>query len=194
MELKEYIELFRKEKKSFWITVVAVVLVGVFVFLFQPQTVKTTITVNVSRTGVQETQEYAYDGFYRLQADERFADTVVRWLQSPRVVKDIYSEARVAKERPIKGERLSSQVIRVRFISDAQEDAQKIATVTMLELKRQTENLNQFQQQKNWFVLLGDAPVIEDHTVSLRFILVLSLFLGLFLGMWTVAIRHYLKM
>jgi hypothetical protein len=94
MDLREFLRLFWKERVLFSGTVAVFVATGFVVQLLQPIRFAAEITMNVARSGVRTTTEYAYDDFYRLQADERFADTVVRWLESPRIVSDILHTAK----------------------------------------------------------------------------------------------------
>src|SRR3989344_246631 len=135
MELKEYIAIFRQQAKVFWMTA------GVIIFLVivwqQNQSVRyqATLLLNIGREGVQQTEQYTYDHFYRLQADERFADTVVRWFGSPRVVEDIYDATglRVSDdnardmEHIFVAKRLSSQMIEVTYTDSDTKTLKKIA-------------------------------------------------------------------
>ena len=68
---------------------------------------------------------YKYDNFYRLQADEKFAETLVEWLKSPRIEEKIFKEAGIDPSgyslkklaKSIKAEKMSSQVVAVSFSS-----------------------------------------------------------------------------
>ncbi len=121
MEFKEWLDIFRKRTRMMITVILGCIAVGVLWYVFQPRGLAADLTLNVTRIGSQETSDYKYDDFYRLQADERFADTVVRWLGSPRIVSDIYSTAHLDADslglsglnKAFKSERLSSQMIRV---------------------------------------------------------------------------------
>lgn len=159
------------------------------------------LLLNVTRSGIQVTDSYRYDDFYRLQADERFADTVVRWLESPRIVTDIYNETGIASggiglkdlSRTFKVKRLSSQMIDVRFTSGSAREAQNISESLVKAVNDETKELNQYQKEDNWFKVIGDEPVIKEFKVSWKDVLPISIASGFFLGVWTVLIINYLK-
>lgn len=196
MELKQIIALFRAQRKAFWATVLLCVVLGVVLQVTQKEHVTANLTLNVTRLGSDKTTDYQYHDFYRLQADERFADTVVRWLGSPRIVSDIYGS--VASDdrsiaRSIKAERLSSQMIQVTYSAPDEVAAQKLSRSIITQVNTETAALNKDQQEASWFTVVGNDPVAQDGRFSLAFVLAVSLALGLFLGFWTVLVRHYLE-
>ena len=193
MELREIVEIFKRERKVFLGVVAAFLCVGVGVFFFQPQIYSVNLMLNVTRSGIQKTQDYRYDDFYRLQADERFADTVVRWIASPQIEKKIYQESGINRQRPIKARRLSSQMIETSFVLDDGDDAEKIATATLKILNGQTETLNKDQASDTWFVLIANDPFVTEKKIGPAVAFAASLMLGLFFGAWGVMINHYFK-
>lgn len=75
-----------------FLIVASTVGIVVLFLLLQPVRYTTVLSLHVGRVHNEtQAEEYHYDDFYRLQADERFADTLVRWLASPSIVADIYS-------------------------------------------------------------------------------------------------------
>lgn len=201
MELKDYINIFRQQAKVFWAVVFLFVLAAVVWQKSQPVNYQATLLLNIGREGAQDTTQYKYDGFYRLQADERFADTVVRWMASPRVVEDIYAGAGLDPKnfgtRDLKNiftaKRLSSQMVEVTFVDPDTKTLKKISEATVDVLNHYTENLNKENQEPSWFVIIGSEPVIRDARVSLNFALALAFPLGIFFGFWTALLRYYLK-
>jgi capsular polysaccharide biosynthesis protein len=199
MDLKEYLKIFRKNFKIFAITVVVFILAGSAFQLFKEKNFKTSLNLNITRIGKQQTENYKYDDFYRLQADERFADTVVRWLGSPRIAADIYREAGISadnlSQRELSGifnaKRLSSQMIEVNFTSNNQKAAEKISEAIIKITNRETENLNKDQKEEAWFTILGSEPIIKINTYKNSFVFAISLLVGIFVGIWTVYIKHY---
>lgn len=201
MELREIIEIFKKQQ-TFYIGVILIFLFGSWIWqTSQPQLYQATLLVNIGRAGVSTTTEYTYDSFYRLQADERFADTVVRWFSSPRVVEDIYREAGLNPETlglknlesVFAAGRLSSQIVSVKYSGQNTKVLQGLATAAVTVLNRYTETLNTQDREKSWFVVLGNDPVIRDGRASLNLALFVGLALGVFFGFWIVLLRRYLK-
>ncbi len=201
MELRDFVRIFTKQRPLLMSIVVASALLGWCVWWLQPLCVAADLTLNIARTGVQQTNDYRYDGFYRLQADERFADTVVRWLGSPRMVEDI---ALAAKARPISGapwqfgpafqaERLSSQVIRVIYRARTNDEAKRLAQGILARVNQETAALNGSAQDESWFVVRGEEPVVTDGRFVWPKALGIAFVLGLFVAFWTGLVRHYWK-
>lgn len=199
MELRELLAVLRGHRNQY--------LGIVFIFIFvawvwqkeQPVSYQATLLMNIGRAGVSETTDYTYDSFYRLQADERFADTVVRWLSTPRVVEDIYKEAHLNGEmlgikdlsRVFSAGRLSSQVISVQYGGENEKRLGDLAKAAVTVLNHYTDTLNTNAREKSWFVVIGSDPVIRDGRVSLGLALMMGLVVGLFVGFWAVVFKHY---
>lgn len=201
MELKELIAVFQKKAYFFLAIVFIFIVAALFWQKNQPETFRATLLINIGRTSVSEAPDYTYDSFYRLQADERFADTVVRWLSTPRVVEDIYKEAHLDPAylglkdlaNVFVAGRLSSQMISVKYGSENRKIIEQLATATVTVLNRYADTLNTEEKSKNWFVIIGSEPVIRDSRVGLNQALAVGLILGLFVGFWLVVLRHYLQ-
>lgn len=199
MELREYVGIFRRNTHVFLVTVAACVIVGLVWQISQREYVVSDLTLNVTRSGSEKTIDYQYHDFYRLQADERFADTVVRWLQSPRTVSDIFADARLdagdmsqrTLAHTLKAERLSSQVIRVTYDAKDVQAAEKLAHSIVTVLNKESATLNKDQQESAWFTIQGAEPVVRDGRLSIAFVFVVSLAIGAFLGFWAVLFQNY---
>lgn len=199
MDFKEYIEIFQRNYKTFLTAVFLVMAMGILFQLFRPLSWKAALALNVTRAGSQATADYTYDDFYRLQADEKFADTIVRWLSSDRIVNDIFQSAQVSGEKPalslfpytFKAERLSSQFIQVAYVTKDKQSAEKIAPALIGIVNRETQELNKLQKQEQWFTVIGSAPVIEENVFSWSLVIWGAFFAGIFLGFWVVLIKHY---
>lgn len=201
MELYEYFLILRNKQRVFWMTLGIVVFVALVWQGNQGDRFGATLLLNISRSGLQQTSDYTYDGFYRLQADERFADTVVRWIGSPRGAEDILREAGVETEslrtkdltRFFTVGRLSSQVIRVEYARGESESTEKIAVSLVKTLNRYTDELNRDARDPSWFMIIGSDPVIRDARVSFEKTLSMSIALGVFLGLLFSLLSHYLE-
>jgi len=201
MELKEYLKIIRENKSVFWFVVFLVVLAGLGFFFFRPVSYSTSLTLNITRQGSQNTPDYKYDDFYRLQADEKFAETVVQWLKSPRTVTDIYSQAGInSKEltlkqlaKSLKPEKLSSQVVAVNFSAANPESAEKISKSISEIISRSTENLNKKQKENTWFEIMAHDSVVVKDASNPFVVLAVSLAIGILAAFWAVMIFHYIK-
>lgn len=199
MELKEYIALFKKQIRWFWMTVFLFVLTAGVWQKNQPENFQATLLLNIGRSGVQNTEDYTFDSFYRLQADERFSDTVVRWLGSPRVAEDIYTAVGIdvnsistrTLSSTFGAKRLSSQMIEVTYSNADKKVLRKISGATIITLNQYTDSLNKESKESNWFVVIGSDPVIRDARITFPFALAIGLLLGVFIGFWVALIKHY---
>jgi len=201
MELKEYLNILKTHIKAFILVVILVVIAGIAYLIFRPVSFDTSLTLNITRSGIQDTADYKYDDFYRLQADEKFTETVVEWLKSPRTVADIYFNADIDAnqlslgklEKSLRSEKLSSQIVSVKFSADTPEKAKKISSSISQVIAKNIESLNANQQEKNWFEIVAQDPVIAQNSLNFWVALAAALAIGIFLGLWTVLIIHYLK-
>lgn len=191
MELKEYIIIFKKHFNFFLLIVALAVAAGIIFQIARPLNYKAHLTLNVTREGSQKTEDYKYDDFYRLQADERFADTVVRWLGTPGIAADICKKTNLESDRKFKARRLSSQMIEVTYIAPNIKNAQDLANSTIEILNQETKKLNEYQKNESWFKILGSQPIVAENKFVLWKLLLVSLLTGIFIGGWAVLIRHY---
>jgi capsular polysaccharide biosynthesis protein len=201
MELKEYLKIIKKNLRLFVGIVVCVLAVGFGYFLLRPVSYSTSLTLNITRSGVDNSQDYRYDDFYRLQADEKFAETVVQWLKSPRIVTDINVEAGRNLEvlnlkqltKVFQADKLSSQVVSVKFSTPDKKTAEKTALAVAEVLEKNTALLNEDQKESTWFEVKSQNPVIMESKPDYRAVFLFSLLAGIFLAFWGVMIRHYLE-
>jgi uncharacterized protein involved in exopolysaccharide biosynthesis len=202
MELKQFLSIFIKYRKSFFGIILFFLLGGITYFYWQPENYKVSLLLNISRgsqISAQNEENGVYNDFYRLQADERFADTVVRWLGSPWVVKSVLTSAEMEttnlKDKQLRGffsaKRMSSQVVDVTFITKNNSQAEKLSSSIKKIINQETEKLNEKQNQKGWFVVLGDEPVVTSNQKGWLFLVVLSGMIGLFISFGVVMFRHY---
>jgi capsular polysaccharide biosynthesis protein len=203
MELKDYLKIFVKNLVWFSLVLLLAMAIGAGYKHYknsQPSTYQVSLLLNVTRTGIQATDNYRYDDFYRLQADERFADTVVRWIETPRIVTDVYNETGMISGGIALNElsnffgakRLSSQAIEVNFTAKSAVEAQNLSENLVKAINSEIKNLNQFQKEESWFKIIGDEPVIKEYKITWKNVLLISIALGIFLGIWVMLIKHYL--
>lgn len=201
MELKEYIQIIKKQYFLVIAIIIATVLIAEGYFIFRQKDYNISLLINITRTGTQETTDFRYDDFYRLQADEKFTETLVQWLKSPRVVLDILDEAGVDTKdmnlrklsKAIRPEKMSSQVILISYVSQDSQTAKKISQSIINVISKKTEDLNEDQKNNTWFKIISNDPVIVKNQIDLVMVFFASLLMGFFLSFWLAILRHYLK-
>ena len=201
MEFKEYLAIIKSNFRIFG-SIVAIVILAIFSYFYlKPISYEASLVLNITRSGLQKSDQYKFDDFYRLQADEKFAETLVQWIKSPRVALDIWTAAGNSSEnlslkqltKLFKAEKLSSQIVSVKFSTANPEKAKKISDSIIKIVSRETAVLNQDQQEENWFEIVALSPVILISRVNPFLLLLATLAMGMFLGFWIVLVRHYLK-
>lgn len=201
MELRDFVKYVRKYKVLFFGVVSGVMLISYAFLALQPLQYTTILSLHVARShSGEQSNEYQYDGFYRLQADEQFADTVVRWLASPRIVSDIYSGAgrdiRIPAEYELDGvfsaKRLSSQYIEVQFTTSTKMMAENLSKSLDAVINEKTRALNMnTEDERMWFRVLVDDPVIYETHIPWNRVMGGAFLVGVFLALWAVALRVY---
>lgn len=201
MELKEYLQIFKVNIKLF-VFVIALAVAGSFLYFFlKPVSYTASLIINITRSGMQETSEYRYDDFYRLQADEKFAETIVEWLKNPRTVVDVYAKAGIKDSdfslrqmaKVFTPEKRSSQVVAVSFSAGNEKSAEEISNALVAVVSQNIQMLNEKQNEDSWFEVVAQDPVIVLDSMRIIVVLLSSLAMGVFLGFWAVMVRHYLK-
>jgi uncharacterized protein involved in exopolysaccharide biosynthesis len=195
MELRDFLKIFYQER-YLYLLVVALAFLGALWFVtYERQTYKANLLLTIGRTEAAATTEYSYDNFYRLQADERFGDTIVRLLSTPRVTEDIFREVELPVEQVgyFTARRLSSQIVEVTFESENKDNLPALSQGVGTVLTRYTDDLNaEAIQKENWFKIIASEPVISDARTSKSLVFALALFAGVFIGFWLILLRYYL--
>jgi uncharacterized protein involved in exopolysaccharide biosynthesis len=201
MELRELINLFKKEKVLFGCILSGFLVIGLLWVALEPKRFESNILITIGRTEGGQDQavsDYQYDNYYRLQADERYGDTLVRLLATPQVTRDIFEGADLANATPagtfFEGRKLSSQIVEITFTDTDKSKLAPLGVSLTQVLNRYTSELqSQTDGQKNWFRIVASEPVITDARTSTAQVFGIALFFGLFIGFWAVLIKHYLS-
>src|SRR5687768_17169108 len=71
-------------------------LLGAALAAAAPSRVKASLALTVVQQARQETADYAYDGYYAIRAAELVSDSLISWLATPSIVKEIHDVADLA--------------------------------------------------------------------------------------------------
>jgi len=201
MELKEYYKILRANIPVVIYTILLAIVAVYAWSVKKSETYSTAFLLNISRTEVQSTAEYKYDQFYRLKADEKFAETIVSWLKSPGVAKDIFEKAgSVADQKTMRqlsksfrAEKASSEIISVNFEARSEEEAKKIANAVSFVVSEKTKSMNSEARDPNWFAVEMSNLIIKKNTQDLRINLITAALLGFFVGTFLAFGKHYIN-
>ncbi|HLM83658.1 MAG TPA: hypothetical protein VK254_00380 [Candidatus Bathyarchaeia archaeon] len=201
MELKEYYKIL-KTKISVVIYVAIIAIVVVYAWSVKAsKKYNASLLLSISRSESQTTTDYRYDQFYRLEADEKFAESVVEWLKAPGVANDIFAKARIntdqktmhALSKSFQAEKLSSNLIGINFSSSTDEEAAKIAPAIASVISEKTKSLNADAKDPDWFQVNAGNLIILKNTQDLRLNLGIAALAGIFFGALLAFGKHYIS-
>lgn len=198
MELREIIRIFTREKRLIAGLLLASMVIGFLVYRLQSQWYTATVLLTVTRTAAEDTADYRYDHLYRLQADERMADTIARYLESGIGTETVARESGIGTDHAnffakgkIEALRTSSQLIQVKYRIRTPLEAERVAAALHQSSERYVASLNEQARERNWFTLLASDPFVKDGRFTLLRTLLIALAVGILVTFWTVLIRWY---
>ena len=205
MELKEYVKIVKRYKMLFfgvWIIFAGFVMVW---FFSRPQSFEAVMSIDIARHSGQESSqssgEYDFDQYYRLEADESFAETLVQWLKDPGVVNFVFSDSKIqasgeslsSYSKFFKAERLASNYIQVKYATNSTAEAAAIFNSAKEIIAAKTDALNADSKDSNWFKAIFSGPVVAQKKLQLLPVLVGALVGGFLLSIFSVLTRYYWK-
>lgn len=201
MELKEYYKIWR-ENISVVIYAILIAIIVVYAWsVRKSETYSASLILNISRSEAQSTAEYRYDQFYRLQADEKFAETIAQWLKAPGVANDIFDKSGIdshestmrALAKSFQAEKLSAELVGVRYSTQNEDEAKKIANSLNAVISGKTKDLNSESRDPNWFKVDMSNLIVLKNQQDLRVNLAIAAIIGLFIGTLLAFGKHYLS-
>lgn len=206
MELKELIKIFVEYKKLFWTIIIVFIVIGCIYYVLQPKKFSVATTLNITRSITENTIkkqnfENDFSSLYRLQADEKIADSIVAWLKSPSIVLDIFKS--LEKKSNIYDiddlasvynvNKISSGVVDIRFMINSEEHGKKQVSAIEKKLNKLLEEMIVENSTNSWFEVSLEEPVIYFYEKSLIFVLSISVAFGFFASFVIVILSHYIK-
>ncbi|MFA5871206.1 MAG: hypothetical protein WC858_00630 [Parcubacteria group bacterium] len=199
MELKEYYRILRANFATAIYAIVILVVVAYIWSIKQAENYSASLLLNVSRIDTQNTAEYRYDQFYRIQADDKFSDTISEWLSAPGIASEIISKADLSGNNrtlrqlsgSFRGEKLSPEAVEVRFSAANPDEAKKIGDAIGIVIDEKTKNLNANSQDATWFKIFPSNYIALKNTQNLLLNLGVAGIAGLFLGVIFIFFKHY---
>ncbi|QQR79226.1 MAG: hypothetical protein IPJ68_03050 [Candidatus Moraniibacteriota bacterium] len=193
MELRAFLELFIRRGNLIFGVVVVSLLVGFLTYRLQTQWYQGTVLLSVTRQGTEAATDYQYDQYYRLQADERMANTVARYLETAIGRRDTARRALLSGAREaefIKGQVtalvLASNLVEVTYRAKTPTEAERIAGALSEAGERYIAGLNEQAGDRNWFTLVATEALLRDGRFTLPIALGIGGAAGLGVAFWTV--------
>ncbi len=202
-------ESIRPLIKYWWILLLAVVVTmgGIYVsnmYSGISYDGSTTLILKQSVTGPEIGEDYKYDGFYTVQANQMFSDSIETWLEAPDFVNLIYAKAELnapvsmnALKNLFDFDKVISQSVAVRINTGNQDEASKLMNAMILVMKERTESV---LMDKNGAALftLDSTPVLvlpheADYKLQYGAGLIGGIGMGMFLAYFMVAFEDEKK-
>jgi len=200
MELAEYIKIIKKEQKTI---LRAGALTAFFALIFSTYAYsgyEASVSLFLTKSGTQQTDEFKYDGYYALESGEIISDNIEKWLKSPQIVSEIYSEARMDPDfkniknykKKFTANKMSNQYVEVSFETESAESAEKISSAIDRVLNRKMNELSAESGEEISFSIEETDPVIVEKRPDLPLNIFTGLLSGLFLGTFFIFLKRYL--
>jgi hypothetical protein len=166
-------------------------LLGSLVSAVAPKAARVSLAFTVAEQARQETPDYSYDGYYSIRAAELVADSLMSWLSTPSVIKDIYVSAGIPIDdtqafakagRAFRAKKLSSQNVVVTFNAPDRSSAAKLARQMSRTLSSRAAQLVLTSKNQPLFLVSASSPVIADASLPPAGTAAAGLCLGAFLG------------
>jgi capsular polysaccharide biosynthesis protein len=201
MELREYYKILKLNISVIIYTILIVVIIAYAWSVRASQSYNASLLLNISQTETQSTSDYRYDQFYRLQADDKFSETVASWLKSPGVSQDIFAKAGVNSDqktmrdlsKSFQAEKMSSNLVSVKYSTETNDTSARIASAISAIISDKTKALNSDARDPNWFQISASNLIILKNVQDLRLNLGIAAFIGLFLGTLFAFGKHYIS-
>ncbi|GEM_PF-2465906 len=156
-----------------------------------PPRAKVSLAITISQRSLQETTEYAYDGYYALRAAELVSDTMISWFSTPSVIRDIHAEAGLelseaealaAAGRAFRAKKYSSQSVVVAFSAPDAASARALSDAASRVVSDRAAALALSSGGESLFHATASEPVVAMVSPSPAVFGTAGAFLGAFLG------------
>ncbi len=135
----------------------------------------TTLILKQMVAGPEEGQDYKYDGFYTIQANQMFSDSVETWLEAPDFVKLIFDRANLSAPEgmnALKGvfdfDKVISQSVAVRLNRGSADEVKQILEAMIQVMKEKTESLLVDKNSKPLFTIDTTPVLVLQHEIDYR--------------------------
>ena len=191
MELRQIVSIIW-ERKYILLFIIASCLFLALVWLFsQPEEYTVFFSVDITRKNIQETPDYRYDQFYRLQADEKFADTIVQWMGDADFNKQVLEnyQGNSFSMRNLSAVRLSSSYLKIFFKTKNQDDSKLLAEAIKKSLGDRIALVG--GDDSTWFSVETTDPIDYRENYNWKIIILGAFLLGVVLGIFSALFHYY---
>ncbi len=198
--ITRFARLFSKPMRTILVSAAAFALLFAAVAVILPSQVRVSMAFTIAQQARQETSDYSYDGYYALRASDLVADTMISWLSTPSIVKEIFAAAKIPMTdeeiaaisgRMFRGKKFSSQNVVVTYTARDRAAATELHRALALSLSNRARLLVLSPAQETLFIVSASEPVIAEGGLPPLRAALAGAFVGAFIGLsLAYASRH----
>ena len=196
----ELVDAFVQQRRLFIFTCLSVGVIALLFLFFQPSRYRGEVVLSITRTALSESAEYAYDEYYRFQADEKLAETITQYLMSMKGKQLVADRAALSREsytqytgHRLRIARLGTQLILAEYTMPSRAEADRVGEAISFVASSYVASLNEDARDSTWFTILTQDPVISENRWSIFQVMGAGVFGGIFLAFWAVLVRIFIE-
>lgn len=192
MELREYFRIIGRYWKVFWAVIIIATIATFILTKTQPKSylAATTLTVNKTSALMQsQTNYYLFDNYYNVQSSALFSQIVVSWIESPAVVKEIYTKADVILpavsqkklSKTFKAVRSEPATINISIVGSNKDEMEKLINAAAAVMQDKTNEISK-SDKESIYDIVKFTPIVTETTPNLWLNTLIGLLAGVLLG------------
>jgi len=192
-------ELFAKYRWILLFAVLVALAAGIFAW-FTAQSYSASLALTITRQGTQASSDYKYDDYYALKASDEFGTTVVGWFKTPEIASAVGRQAGLvvsgslsSLSRKFQAQKLSPNLVEVRYGASSASEAQKIAQAIGRVIADKINLINKSSDQGIAFLAIAGEPVIVKNTFSIWLNVLAGFLIGLVFGIFVRTAKDYFR-
>lgn len=200
MELRSHIQILTKAK---WFVLVFTALVAIIAITFsmtRPVRYQAVVSFDIAFVNQSSTPDYQYAAYYEQRSAEIYAQTMMSWLRTPAVVKEIYDAANVGYTidsvarftNRFQAKQYGAQNVVVFFDDVNEENAEQLSVGLISVMEQRSEEIASVGES-NVFEVRGLEPVVVQKEVNPFLVAVVSIIAGFIASVILVYIREYFR-
>lgn len=177
MELREYIKIFRAQKKMIIGFAVLGFLCALAFSFIAYQGYKGSLSLVVRPAFSEQSQDFHYSGFYALEASDKVTRMAQEWLKR--------------KEPDASVLLLGSQYLEITFVKENEKELARYRDAVLKNAATFVQSLSKYPQ--NAFEVYAASFIVKKQTPYFSLNLVIGAATGLLLGIFAALFNHYRK-
>ncbi|HPH78920.1 MAG TPA: hypothetical protein PLH65_02450 [bacterium] len=166
--------------KYWWVILLSVIIVFAGIIITNKMSKAswdgaTTLILKQEIVADKSADNYKFDGYYAVEANQIFSDSIETWLEAPDFIQLVYDKAQVQspeKMSSLKGtfdfDKVISQSVAVRLNGGSKDEVNKLMNAMISVMKEKTESLLVDQDGRSVFTIDSTPVLILQHEVDFK--------------------------